>query len=413
MDARAVFVIFNFFGPPPRRPIPGAICRLPPNASFSFPWAAVSTPATARYVWSPVYVNALVLRDRATGSPGTLDERLWAQQDANFNVTALVDGTGAVVERYVYDPYGAVTIYSPDYCTVRSSSSYAMNILFQGMRYDATSGLDEANERWYSPTLQRWIGLDPSSYQAGDDNLYRSFANSPINLLDPSGLAVKVFWIQGTTPAGQKKTDGLYVNIIKPLILVFKNQAVQWHEFKTGVLTGQALNKREAGRNVEAAIVKEQKKCEGKDTFVLIGYSWGALTALLALRHSQIARNGRTIEPPTFKINVVCLIDPVQANLGANPFTNAKIRNPNNPTQQINAIYGNFDKGYNWFQQVDQGMSFGFGVKLWGVKVDDARFTNTQYFAKDFKSPGAAHSEIVQKPEIREKIEKVIKSLHQ
>ena len=105
--------------------------------------------ATARYVWSPVYVNALVLRDRATGSPGTLDERLWAQQDANYNVTALVDGTGAVVERYVYDPYGAVTIYSASY-TLRSSSSYAMSILFQGMRYDATSGFYEADERWYS-----------------------------------------------------------------------------------------------------------------------------------------------------------------------------------------------------------------------------------------------------------------------
>ena len=28
--------------------------------------------------------------------------RLWAQQDANWNVTALVDAAGDVVERYVY-----------------------------------------------------------------------------------------------------------------------------------------------------------------------------------------------------------------------------------------------------------------------------------------------------------------------
>ena len=99
--------------------------------------------ATARYVWSPVYVNAMVIRDRATGSPGTLDERLWVQQDANFNVTALVDGTGAVVERYVYDPYGAVTIYSPDYSTLRSSSSYAMTIPVPGhaLRRDQRPGL--------------------------------------------------------------------------------------------------------------------------------------------------------------------------------------------------------------------------------------------------------------------------------
>ena len=136
-------------------------------------------------------MNALVLRDRATGSPGTLDERLWAQQDANFNVTALVDGTGAVVERYVYDPYGAVTIYDASY-TLRSSSSYAMTILLQGMRYDTISGLYEADARWYSPTLQRWVSLDPMSYRAGDLNLYRFVDNNSVDELDPSGLNNRV-----------------------------------------------------------------------------------------------------------------------------------------------------------------------------------------------------------------------------
>jgi hypothetical protein len=29
-----------------------------------------------------------------------LDERLWVVQDANFNVTALLDDSGEVVERY-------------------------------------------------------------------------------------------------------------------------------------------------------------------------------------------------------------------------------------------------------------------------------------------------------------------------
>ncbi len=31
-------------------------------------------------------------------------------QDANFNVTAVVDDSGEVVERYVYDPFGQVTV---------------------------------------------------------------------------------------------------------------------------------------------------------------------------------------------------------------------------------------------------------------------------------------------------------------
>jgi YD repeat-containing protein len=53
----------------------------------------------ARHVWSPVYVDAMVFRDSDTADDGTLDERLWVQQDANWNVTALTNSSGTVVER--------------------------------------------------------------------------------------------------------------------------------------------------------------------------------------------------------------------------------------------------------------------------------------------------------------------------
>src|SRR5207302_5137671 len=70
----------------------------------------VSGVTKAQYVWSPVYVDALVERDRdADGNSGNgLEERLYVQQDANWNVTALVDTSGNVKERYIYDPYGQV-----------------------------------------------------------------------------------------------------------------------------------------------------------------------------------------------------------------------------------------------------------------------------------------------------------------
>jgi hypothetical protein len=76
-------------------------------------------------------VNALVLRDRDTDANGTLDERLWAQQDANFNVTALVDGSDVVVERYAYDPFGSAAVYGPTWGT-RTSSLYSWGYGFQG-----------------------------------------------------------------------------------------------------------------------------------------------------------------------------------------------------------------------------------------------------------------------------------------
>ncbi len=54
----------------------------------------VGGAAKINYVWSPVYVDAMVLRDRDATGGGTLSERLWVQQDANWNVTALVNTIG-------------------------------------------------------------------------------------------------------------------------------------------------------------------------------------------------------------------------------------------------------------------------------------------------------------------------------
>src|SRR5437016_405798 len=39
-------------------------------------------------------------------------ERLYAQQDANHNVTSLVNAASSVQERYLYDAYGTVTFLS-------------------------------------------------------------------------------------------------------------------------------------------------------------------------------------------------------------------------------------------------------------------------------------------------------------
>ena len=96
--------------------------------------------AQARNVWSPAGVDTLVLRDQSSQQNGVLDQRLYVQQDANGNVTALVDVNGNVVERYAYDPYGAVTLLTPAWA-VRGTTAYGWLYLFQGKRYDWPAGL--------------------------------------------------------------------------------------------------------------------------------------------------------------------------------------------------------------------------------------------------------------------------------
>ncbi|MCS7022805.1 MAG: hypothetical protein NZU63_13380, partial [Gemmataceae bacterium] len=93
-----------------------------------------------QYVWSPVYVDALILRDRDSNGDGILDERLYVVQDANYNVVVLFDNSGNVVERYVYDPFGSVTLLDAGWNVV-AGSVFAWLYLHHGGRFDGTGGL--------------------------------------------------------------------------------------------------------------------------------------------------------------------------------------------------------------------------------------------------------------------------------
>ena len=150
---------------------------------FSRDWQVleerVGAAVQARYVWSPVYVDALVLRDRDS-------ERLYVQQDANWDVTAIVDVTGLVQERFVYDPYGRVSFLALDW-VVRVDSLFGWVYLNRGGRYDDGLGLYDFRFRDYSPTLGQWLQQDPASYVDGMD-LYLVTGDDPVRWVDPLGL---------------------------------------------------------------------------------------------------------------------------------------------------------------------------------------------------------------------------------
>jgi RHS repeat-associated protein len=143
--------------------------------------------AKASYVWSPVYVDALICRDRDTDGNGTLDERLYAPQDVNWNVVALVNTSGTVVERYAYDAYGTQTVMDGGWNT-RTGSSYAFPLGFQGLRYDAAASGYNARNREEDPALGQFTATDPLGFGAGDADLYRYERNGPEGTADPSGL---------------------------------------------------------------------------------------------------------------------------------------------------------------------------------------------------------------------------------
>ena len=139
-----------------------------------------------RYVWSPAYVDGLVTRDRDTDANGTLDERLFALQDANWNVTGITNTSGTIQERYTETPYGAVTFRDGSGSTI-SVSTNGWDILHQGAKTDIIGDYDFRN-RVYSPTLGRWLSNDPLGFEAGDANTFRYVGNGPGNKVDSMGL---------------------------------------------------------------------------------------------------------------------------------------------------------------------------------------------------------------------------------
>jgi RHS repeat-associated protein len=112
------------------------------------------------------YVDELVLRDRDTNADGSLDERLYALQDSNFNVTALADTSGAVQERYSYTPYGTRSIHDGSFAA-RTTSSYGWTVGHQGLTHDGESELVYNRNRVYHPGVGRFIQRDRLGYVDG------------------------------------------------------------------------------------------------------------------------------------------------------------------------------------------------------------------------------------------------------
>jgi RHS repeat-associated protein len=112
---------------------------------------------------------------------------LWAQQDADYNITALVNSSGAVVERYADLPYGSFTVFDASW-NPRSSSAYNFVYQHQDLRYDQVSSVYIDRGRIYDASLGRFLQVDPKGFAAGDVDLYRAEGDAPVGGLDPNGL---------------------------------------------------------------------------------------------------------------------------------------------------------------------------------------------------------------------------------
>lgn len=134
------------------------------------PNASTSQPSTTyywtdrEYAYGPEYVDEFICQF-AEMQPTTM----YMLQDANYNVVALTNGIGNLLEQVSFDPYG--TVHAVDVF-----SAHAVNrVGHQGLffeRYDGAfdqptiapniAGLYYNRNRYYSPSLGRFITRDPN-----------------------------------------------------------------------------------------------------------------------------------------------------------------------------------------------------------------------------------------------------------
>jgi len=96
----------------------------------------------------------------------------------------MVDGAGAVVQRYDYSPFGRVVVVE---------GVDANPLQYTGEQWDGDAGLLYLRARWYDPATGRFLTRDPFPGLAAlpqTQHPYVYVGNNPVNLTDPGGKFV-------------------------------------------------------------------------------------------------------------------------------------------------------------------------------------------------------------------------------
>ncbi|GGA37703.1 RHS repeat-associated core domain-containing protein [Dyella nitratireducens] len=108
--------------------------------------------------------------------------RTYFLADLLNSTIALTDPTGAIKQKYSYDPYGNVI---PSDTTTGFTNPYQ----YTGREADS-SGLYYYRARYYSPMMGGFVSEDPVTFGGGQLSFYAYAASDPLSYNDPTGLNV-------------------------------------------------------------------------------------------------------------------------------------------------------------------------------------------------------------------------------
>jgi RHS repeat-associated protein len=148
--------------------------------------SALPPTLTRTYDWGIRYRDDLIRRINHLNEDATH----YALHDY-YNVTAITDSAGEVLERYGYSAFGDVRFMTAAYAT-KANSDHTWDLLYKAQFLDIETGFYNYGYRYLSPILGRWLSRDPIG-ERGGLNLYGFVINNGLNGTDLYGLDVWAF----------------------------------------------------------------------------------------------------------------------------------------------------------------------------------------------------------------------------
>jgi RHS repeat-associated protein len=160
---------------------------------------------TKQFVWGARLDEMLAYRRRVVVSSVVSWEVYYVLHGGQDTAAKLVDAGGVVRERYEYDPYGMVKVYSGAGSYLGGTSPLGLAFLWKAVRLDAETGLLYMRNRYYSTGLGRFLTRDPIGVW-GDyvnvGNAYSYCGCRPLTHGDAFGLQADVGGIVGFSSSG-------------------------------------------------------------------------------------------------------------------------------------------------------------------------------------------------------------------
>jgi RHS repeat-associated protein len=119
----------------------------------------------------------------------TLVDNVYYYQDELGSTSHIANASGALLEYYKYNLYGAPTYFDANNNQLSTTNYSVKDLGNGGGRWMPELGLYDLRNRFMSPNLGRFLQPDPIGFKGDASNLYRYCGNDWANGNDPMGTA--------------------------------------------------------------------------------------------------------------------------------------------------------------------------------------------------------------------------------